>query len=42
MVVAASLLWLAILIVLTVSDVFTRDWTPLPSNWEAQIQQGVR
>jgi len=42
MVVAASLLWLAILIVLTLSDVFTRDWTPVPSSWEAQIQQDVR
>jgi cytochrome c oxidase subunit 4 len=42
MVVAASLVWLAILIVLTLSDVFTRDWTPVPSNWEAQIQQDVR
>jgi cytochrome c oxidase subunit 4 len=41
-VVASSLLWLAILIVLTISDVFTRDWTPVPSNWEAQIQQDVR
>ena len=42
MVVAASLMWLAILIVLTLSDVFTRNWTPVPSNWEAQIQQEVR
>jgi cytochrome c oxidase subunit 4 len=42
MVVAASLLWLAILIVLTVSDVFTRGWTPVPSTWEAQMQQQVR
>jgi cytochrome c oxidase subunit 4 len=41
-VVASSLLWLAILISLTISDVFTRDWTPVPSNWEAQIQQDVR
>ena len=41
-VVASSLLWLAILIGLTISDVFTRDWTPVPSNWEAQIQQDVR
>ncbi|MGA2608792.1 MAG: cytochrome C oxidase subunit IV family protein [Terriglobia bacterium] len=41
-VVASSLLWLAILIGLTLSDVFTRDWTPVPSNWEAQIQQDVR
>jgi hypothetical protein len=42
MVVAASLMWLAILIVLTSSDVFTRDWTPVPSRWEAQIQQDMR
>jgi cytochrome c oxidase subunit 4 len=41
-VVASSLLWLAILIGLTLSDVFTRDWTPVPSNWEAQIRQDVR
>jgi cytochrome c oxidase subunit 4 len=41
-VVASSLLWLAILIGLTLSDVFTRNWTPVPSNWEAQIQQDVR
>ena len=41
-VVASSLLWLAILIGLTLSDVFTRDWTPVPSNWEAQIQQDMR
>ena len=42
MVVAASLVWLAILIGLTLSDVFTRHWTPVPSSWEAQIQQDVR
>jgi cytochrome c oxidase subunit 4 len=41
-VVASSLLWLALLIGLTLSDVFTRDWTPVPSSWEAQIQQNVR
>jgi len=41
-VVASSLLWLAILIGLTLSDVFTRDWTPVPSNWEAQVQEEVR
>jgi len=41
-VVASSLVWLAILIGLTLSDVFTRNWTPVPSNWEAQIQQDVR
>jgi cytochrome c oxidase subunit 4 len=41
-VVASSLLWLALLIGLTLSDVFTRDWTPVPSSWEAQTQQGAR
>jgi len=41
-VVASSLLWLVILIGLTLSDVFTRDWTPVPSSWEAQVQQEVR
>jgi cytochrome c oxidase subunit 4 len=41
-VVASSLLWLVILIGLTLSDVFTRDWTPVPSSWEAQTQQELR
>jgi cytochrome c oxidase subunit 4 len=41
-VVASSLLWLALLIGLTLSDVFTRDWTPVPSSWEAQTQQDAR
>jgi cytochrome c oxidase subunit 4 len=41
-VVASSLLWLVILIGLTLSDVFTRNWTPVPSSWEAQTQQEVR
>jgi cytochrome c oxidase subunit 4 len=41
-VVASSLLWLVILIGLTLSDVFTRNWTPVPSNWEAQVQQEAR
>ena len=42
MVVVASLLWLAILIVLTVSDEFTRNWTPVPSGWSTQVQKDVR
>jgi cytochrome c oxidase subunit 4 len=41
-VVATSLLFLALLIGLTVSDVFTRNWTPVPSSWEAQTQQDAR
>jgi cytochrome c oxidase subunit 4 len=41
-VVASSLLWLVILIGLTLSDVFTRNWTPVPSSWEAQTQQELR
>ena len=41
-VVASSLLWLALLIGLTLSDVFTRNWTPVPSSWEAQIQLNAR
>ena len=42
MVLLSAFVWFAILITLTLSDVFTRDWTPVPSNWEAQIQQDVR
>ncbi len=30
----AALFWLAILIVLTVSDYSTRHWTPSPETWE--------
>ena len=41
-VVASSLLWLVILIGLTLSDVFTRNWTPVPSGWEAQTQLNAR
>jgi len=37
-VVATSLLFLALLIGLTIADEFTRDWTPVPSSWEAQSQ----
>jgi len=38
----AAFVWFAILITLTLSDEFTRQWTPVPSSWEAQIQQQVR
>lgn len=34
LVVVAGLFWLAILIALTASDVFTRNWTPVPSGWQ--------
>ena len=30
----SALLWLAILISLTTTDFFSRDWTPIPENWE--------
>jgi len=33
-VVVSSLLWLAILISLTTTDFFSRDWTPIPEGWE--------
>jgi cytochrome c oxidase subunit 4 len=42
MVLLAAFVWFAILITLTLSDEFTRQWTPVPSSWEAQIQQEVR
>jgi cytochrome c oxidase subunit 4 len=41
-VVVSSLVWLAILIGLTVGDVFTRGWIPVPSSWETQTQQDIR
>ena len=34
-VVLAAVLWLSILIVLTMSDVQTRNWTPVPTAWES-------
>jgi cytochrome c oxidase subunit 4 len=37
--VVAGLFWLAILIGLTLSDVFTRDWTPVSQSW--QTSQGL-
>jgi cytochrome c oxidase subunit 4 len=33
----ASLLWLAILISLTTTDFFSRDWTPVPESWESSL-----
>ncbi len=30
----AALFWLALLIALTVGDVFTRQWTPIPQSWQ--------
>jgi cytochrome c oxidase subunit 4 len=42
MVLLSAFMWFAILVALTLSDEFTRQWTPVPSSWEAQIQQGVR
>ena len=41
MVLLAAFVWFAILVTLTLSDEFTRQWTPVPSSWEAQIQQGA-
>jgi cytochrome c oxidase subunit 4 len=31
----SSLLWLAILLSLTTTDVFSRDWIPIPESWES-------
>jgi cytochrome c oxidase subunit 4 len=42
MVLLSAFVWFAILVTLTLSDEFTRQWTPIPSSWEAQIQQDVR
>ncbi len=33
-IVVAAFFWLAILLTLTLSDVFTRRWTPIPPGWE--------
>lgn len=32
-VIVAAFLWLAILLSLTLSDVLTRPWSPIPSGW---------
>ena len=42
MVLLSAFVWFTILVTLTLSDELTRQWTPVPSSWEAQIQQGVR
>src|SRR5208283_4328675 len=33
----SALLWLAILISLTTTDFFSRDWTPIPEGWETSM-----
>lgn len=35
LVVVAALVWLAILLVLTLGDFFTRNWTPVPTGWQS-------
>jgi len=42
MVLVSACMWFAILVTLTLCDELTRQWTPVPSSWEAQIQQDVR
>jgi cytochrome c oxidase subunit 4 len=42
MVLLAAFVWFAILVALTLSDEFTRQWTPVPSSWEAQARQDAR
>jgi cytochrome c oxidase subunit 4 len=37
-VILSALLWLAILISLTTTDFFSRDWTPVPEGWESSLQ----
>jgi hypothetical protein len=36
-VVLAGFFWLAILLTFTLSDYFTRQWTPMPSGWGPSI-----
>ena len=36
-VVLSAILWLAILISLTTTDFFSRDWTPVPESWEESM-----
>jgi cytochrome c oxidase subunit 4 len=33
----SALLWLAILISLTTTDFFSRDWIPIPEGWESSM-----
>ena len=35
----SALLWLAILISLTTTDIFSRDWIPVPEGWESSMLQ---
>jgi len=37
LVLLSALLWLAILISLTTTDVFSRYWTPVPTTWESSF-----
>src|SRR5437660_7853941 len=37
LVIVAAFFWLAILIALTLSDVFTRNWTPNPAGWQSSL-----
>jgi cytochrome c oxidase subunit IV len=36
-IVLAGFFWLAILLTFTLSDYFTRHWTPMPSGWGPSI-----
>jgi cytochrome c oxidase subunit 4 len=36
-VILSALLWLAILITLTTTDFFSRNWTPVPEGWETSM-----
>lgn len=38
LVLVSAFVWFAILVSLTLSDEFTRQWIPVPSAWGAQIQ----
>ena len=33
----SALLWLAILISLTTTDIFSRDWIPVPEGWDSSM-----
>jgi cytochrome c oxidase subunit IV len=39
-VILAGFFWLAILLTLTLADVHTRAWTPVPSGWESTNTAG--
>jgi len=40
-VVLAGFFWLAILLTLTLSDFFTRHWTPTPSGWQTSVVDSI-